>query len=179
MSESTATEPAINTGPTGPTPPPESTTEPAINTGPTGPEPVPESTTESAIYTGPTEPEPVPLVPISLADILSAIEVVQQKEATDKSLLEGIGSVSTESLRPLLIQWALRGFPSVFPIMEVVVVPPPQCSDGVTRGLTSYITFCSGKTMHEHVDILQQKLAGISVSFANMGSHIAIVVSKT
>lgn len=127
----------------------------------------------------PTENTPVlPPPPLSLEDILSAVEVIQQKEAADKVLLEGIGNATTESLRPTLIRWAVQGFPNAFTLLEVVVVPPPQCSDGVSRSLTDYITFCSGKTIEEHVALLQTKLTGMTVSFANMGSHISIVVSK-
>lgn len=128
----------------------------------------------------PTENTPVvPPPPLSLADIMNAIEVVQQKEAADRVLLEGIGNATTDSLRPLLIQWALQGFPNAFTLMEVAVVPPPQCSDGVSRSLTDYITFCSEKTIEEHVALLQTKLTGMTVSFANFGHAIGIVVSRT
>ena len=120
-----------------------------------------------------------PVQSISLDDILGAVEVLQQKEATDKALLEGIGNVSFESLRSTLITWASLGFPSAFTLMQVAITPPSQCSDGVTRDLTSYITFCSGKTIHEHVALLQAKLTGMTVSFTNFGYAIGIVVSRS
>lgn len=116
---------------------------------------------------------------ISLADILSAVEVIQQKEATDKVLLEGIGNATFESLRATLITWASQGFPTAFTLMEVPVTPPSQCSDGTTRDLASYITFCSGKTIQEHVDLLQAKLTGMTVSFTNLGYAIGIVVTRS
>jgi hypothetical protein len=116
---------------------------------------------------------------ISLADILSAVEVLQQKEASDKALLDAIGDATFESLRPTLITWAGLGFPVAYTLMEVVIVPPAQCSDGVTRDLASYITFCSGKTIQEHVDLLQAKLTGMSVSYANLGYAIGIVVTRS
>jgi hypothetical protein len=81
--------------------------------------------------------------------------------------LDAIGSVSHDTLRPKLIAWALAGFPNAYTLMEIAVTPPPQCSDGVTRDLTDYITFCSGKSIQQHVTMLQEKLTDISVSFAN------------
>lgn len=116
---------------------------------------------------------------ISLADILSAVEVLQQKEVADKALLDGIGNATFDSLRPTLITWASQGFPSAFTLMEVPVTPPSQCSDGTTRDLASYITFCSGKTIQEHVALLQAKLTGMTVSFTNLGYAIGIVVTRS
>lgn len=116
---------------------------------------------------------------ISLNDILSAVEVLQQKEAADKALLEGIGNATFESLRTTLITWASLGFPNAFTLMEVPIIPPPQCSDGVTRDLASYITFCSGKTIQEHVDVLQAKLAGMTVSYTSFAHAIGIVVTRS
>ena len=126
-----------------------------------------------------TEPAPAPApAPISLSDILNDIQVLQQKEAADKSALDAIGNATYDSLRPKLVAWALANFPNAYTLMEVSVNPPAQCSDGVTRGLTDYITFCSGKTIQEHVALLQAKLADMTVSFANVGYAIAIVVSR-
>ena len=122
-------------------------------------------------------PAPAP-APISLADIVNAVEVLRQKEAADKAALDSIGNASFESLRSKLVAWASQGFPNAYPLMEVAVTPPEQCSDGVVRTLTDYIVFCSGKTISEHVALLQAKLTDMTVSFANMGPAIAIVVSK-
>lgn len=116
---------------------------------------------------------------ISLADILSAVEVLQQKEAADGTALNAIGNATFESLRPTLITWAGLGFPVAYTLMEIPIQPPPQCSDGVTRDLASYVTFCSGKTIQEHVDLLQAKLTGLSVSYANLGYAIGIVVTRS
>jgi hypothetical protein len=121
---------------------------------------------------------PPPPAPISITDLLSDVEVLQQKEAADKASLDAIGTSTHESLRPKLVTWALAGFPNAYALMEVTVNPPPQCSDGVVRGLTDYIVFCSGKTIQEHVALLQEKLADMTVSFANLGHAIAVVVSR-
>ena len=125
-------------------------------------------------FTGPTGPPP----PISLADIMNAVEVIQQKEVADKGVLDTIGGASAESLRPMLVTWATMGLPNAHVLLELAIAPPPQCSDGVVRGLADYIVFCSGKSIDEHVALLQAKLVGITVSYANLGYAIAIVVSK-
>jgi hypothetical protein len=114
-----------------------------------------------------------------LNDITSAVEVVQIKEAQDKATLESIGTLSFESLRASLIQWAIAGYPNAYKVHEITVSSPNVCSDGVTRNLADYITFCSGKTIHEHIAVLQERMTDISVSFAYTGSSIVIVVSKT
>jgi hypothetical protein len=141
-------------------------------TGATGPtEPVIEVPTGS---TGPTGPSNT----ISLQDILSSVEVIQNQEAEDKAKLEGIGTISFNTLKASLIQWANTGFPNAYEIHRVYINPPSVCSDGVVRNLADYIVFCSGKTIHEHVDVLHQRTPDIEVSFANMGGYIGIVVSK-
>lgn len=128
-------------------------------------------------YTGPTGPPPTPTV-ITLADILNASEVVRQKESADKAALESIENVTFDSLRTKLIQWASVGFPNAFTILEVPIVPPNVCSDGIARTLSDYIIYCSGKTLEERVAALQTKLPDIVVSFANTGNSIIIIVSK-
>jgi hypothetical protein len=113
-----------------------------------------------------------------MEDILAATEVLQQKEATDKALLETIGAQSFESLRTTLIQWGVAGFPNAYPILTLPVTPPALCSDGVQRSLPDYILFCSEKTMDAHIAILQTKLVGMTVMYANFGNGVTIVISR-
>jgi hypothetical protein len=147
------------------------------------PEPAPESALEPAPESAPdlNNPEPTgsaPLPTISIQDILGSAEVVQNQEAGDKAKLEAIGVISFETLRASLLQWATRGFPNAYTIYEVPMTAPNVCSDGVTRSLPDYIVFCSGKTINEHVDVLQQRLVDIAVSYAYTGAVILIVVSR-
>ena len=123
-----------------------------------------------------TPPPPPP--PITINDLLNSVEVIQQKELEDKLTLESIGNISHDTLKSKLLSWATSGFPNVYEVHRITIVPPDQCSDGVTRNLSDYITFCSGKTINEHVDLLAAKVTGMAISFANMGTYIAIVVSK-
>lgn len=136
-----------------------------VGTGPTG-----------DVYTGMPTPEPVPDF-LSLDDILSDHEILVAKEQADKALLDQIGSQHVSALKPKLVEWVGRGKPHAYPVMMLSIQPPAKCSDGVERNLADYITFCSGKSIEEHVGLLQAKLAGMSVSFANIGGQVAIVVS--
>lgn len=121
-----------------------------------------------------TEPAPDFL---SLNDILGDHEIVVAKEQADKALLDQIGSQHVSTLKPKLVEWVGRGKPHAYPILTLSIEPPAKCSDGVQRTLPEYITFCSGKSIEQHVGLLQAKLSGMNVSFANMGGQVAIVVS--
>lgn len=127
---------------------------------------------------GPLIPPPQPPPTITLADILAATEVVTQKEAQDKASLESIGTISFETLRTTLIQWAKSGFPNASPLYAVALTVPDTCSDGVKRSLSEYVTFVTGKTMPELIAPLQARLPDMVVSFATTGPEILIVVSK-
>lgn len=122
--------------------------------------------------------EPTPPPTISLADILSATEIVMKKEEEDKNALNGIGSITFDTLKSSLIRWASVGFPNAYTIHEIPISVPEVCSDGVKRSLADYIVFVSGKSIQEHVAGLQQRVLDIDVSFAYTGSSIPIVVSK-
>lgn len=114
---------------------------------------------------------------LSLDDILNDHSILVAKEAQDKATLDQIGSQHVSALKPKLVEWVGAGKPNAYPIMILDIQPPATCSDGVSRGLSDYITFCSGKSIEEHVAMLQAKLLGMSVSYANISGQVAIVVS--
>lgn len=130
--------------------------------------------------TGPSGPPPPPPPPdvLTLADLLNDQSVVQAKEQADKALLDSIGTQSVSSLRPKLLEWVLKGCPSAFPLLSLDVKPPAFCSDGEVRDLADYIQFCSGKTIEDHVGILQAKLPDIRLSFANIQGILTVVVVR-
>lgn len=121
---------------------------------------------------------PTPPPQITLADILAATEVIEQKETQDKAALESIGLISFETLRTTLIQWAKAGFPNASPLYSVAISPPATCSDGATRTLSEYVTFLTGKTMTELIAPLQARCPEFVISFATTGPEILVVVSK-
>jgi hypothetical protein len=121
---------------------------------------------------------PPPPDVLTMSDLLSDQSVVAAKEQADKTLLETIGIQSVANLRPKLVEWVLKGRPDGFPILSLDIRPPSVCSDGESRSLSDYIEFCSGKTIQEHVGLLQAKLPDIQVSFANFGGAVAVTVLK-
>jgi hypothetical protein len=103
-----------------------------------------------------------------------------QKEAADKAALESIGAMTTEGLRMRLVVWGRLGFPNAYTILTFTITRPTVCSDGVERSLGDYIAFCSGKTLSEHIDVLQTKVTpDIQFGFADFGGgSISIVVTR-
>lgn len=122
-------------------------------------------------------PPPPPSI-LSIDDLLSSVELIARKEAEDKATLESIGGMSIGTLKERLMAWAVANFPNNFEVYAVSITPPAKCSDGVSRNLPEYIEYCSGKTIVQHVEALQQKVNGIIFTFANMGTHIAIIAAK-
>ena len=101
-----------------------------------------------------------------------------RKEQEDKAHIEAIGALSVNVLRDLLMPWVAANMPDLWTLLEIDILVPTQCSDGVSRALPEYILFCTGYEFPDHVSALQQKLSGIVVGFQNLGSKIRIVVSK-
>lgn len=103
-----------------------------------------------------------------------------QKEAADKAALESIGAMTMAELRSRLLVWGRIGFPNAHVISSISIVVPSVCSDGVAgRPLGDYIVFCSGKTLSEHIEVLQAKVTpDIQFGFADFGGTLAIVVTR-
>ena len=131
------------------------------------------------IYPGVIAIQPSGPPPILLDDILSSVEVLRASENDHRNLLESIGTLSFDYIKSRLIQWATTGFRNAYPIHEIYVAPPPLCSDGVARNLSDYIEFVSGRTIADHVAVLQTRMPDMTVSFAYTGQSIVIVVSKS
>jgi len=115
---------------------------------------------------------------IRLADILSATEVVLQKEAYDRAVLDTVNQITFETLKTNLIQWATAGFPNAHPIHVMTVTPPPVCSDGVQRTLGDYVEFLMGRSMSDLVAGLQARCPDFIISYATTGREILVVVTK-
>lgn len=127
--------------------------------------------------TSPPTLQEVPNV-LSIDDLLNDQTALLAKEAADRATIESVGTQSVFGLKPKLVEWALKGFPAAYPIMELQVTPPSLCSDGVSRNLYDYIQFLTTKTIDDHVAVLQGNLQGMLVSFANLNGVTTIVVSK-
>jgi len=155
-----------------PAPAPDSAEAPA-------PAPAEDPAPDSAYIPTPA-PAPAPAPPLSLSDILAAGDLLIQKEAADKATLESIGAMTMAELRSYLIVWGRLGFPNAHVISSFTMICPSVCSDGVAgRSLGEYIVFCSGKTLSEHIEVLQAKVTpDIQFGFADFGGTIGIVVTR-
>ena len=181
MSDEPAPEPVGDETTTAPPEPveDETTTAPPEPVGDetTTAEPEPEPADALAPEPSPA-PAPAPPPTISIQDIINAAEVSRSREVQDKTKLEAIGTITFEALRASLLQWATQGFPNAYTIYDLPLSAPAVCSDGQSRSLVEYIEFCSGKTIADHVAVLQARLPDITVSFAYSGSSVLIVVSR-
>lgn len=126
--------------------------------------------------TGPVGPVPDIL---SIDDLIDESAQLLAKEQRDGHAIRAIGTQSTSALRPKLVEWVTKGKPNAYPIIEVAIEPPTQCSDGVTRDLSEYIEFCSGQSIGDHTAAVQAKLVGMVLSFMRVPQGVAIVVSQS
>ncbi len=124
----------------------------------------------------PAPPPPPPI--LTMNDIVNAREVILSKEVSDGDAFRGIPNQSVDFLRSRMIEWAKDGFRNAYTLFSIPISLPEVCSDGVSRNLTEYIEFVSGKPIQDHVAGLQAKLPDFDVSFANFGGNVGIVVSR-
>lgn len=141
-------------------------------------EPVVDLSMNLADYPGLMNALPPPPDVLTMDDIMNDHDVVLAKEQADKVLIESIGTTHVLSLKPTFVEWYSKGCPPAYPIMLITIVPPSQCSDGVSRSLPEYIEFCSGHSIQHYAGMLQAKLPDIRVSFANLNGSVAVIVSK-
>ena len=128
------------------------------------------------------EPQPVIIVEtqpiIRLDELLSMPNVLLEKERTDKVTLQSISNPNAANLRLRMTDWALNGFPSLFELFSISIIPSPYCSDGVHRDLYNYIVFVSSKPLNDHIDLLRAKLPDFKIDYEYTGPSIRILVSK-
>ena len=123
-----------------------------------------------------SEPPPPPI--LTMSDIVNAREVILAKETADGELFCGIPNQSVDFLRTRMIEWAKNSFADAYTLFTIPASVPEVCSDGVSRDLTDYIQFVSGKSIQDHVASLQARLPDFNISFCNLGGSVGIVVSK-
>ena len=132
-------------------------------------------------------PEDVPQGPtIALPDTLNILDienersVLVQREANMKDVLTNTFlNVNTLSLKPVLLSWAMAGYPSLYPILSVQVDIPSVCSDGVVRDIQPYLEYCFGMPLSTVVDSISAKLVGILVSYVYTRTSFSICVTRS
>jgi len=104
-----------------------------------------------------------PVYLFSVNTLLTEHEVLLQKEGNDRTLASKIASPIVSDLGEKLKEWARVGFPYMFLVSSFTFGIPNECSDGVKRTLDEYISFLTGHTIDENIQLLQSKLDGIAV----------------
>lgn len=113
------------------------------------------------VLTNPVEPTSI----ITIDELLTSHNIVLQKEAADRVLLNPFLNPTREQYRPALFQWASIGFPDIHVVQSVFLEPPAVCSDGVVRDINAYISYLLGFGMGTVVENIQSLITGICVSY--------------
>lgn len=129
-------------------------------------------------YVPPPEASPsqpaveAPFEVIRLDEILGAVDVQKRREDEDAVRLQQIANPNLADIRNRLIQWGANGFVGSCSLFSLSITTPEQCSDGATRSLADYILFVSGKTIHEHLDLLRLRLPDFVISFVYLVGNV-------
>jgi len=151
-------------------------TDPVPETVPEETEPAPEET-ETAPENTESAPEESPYL-FSVTSLLSEYDLVVQKEASDKAVVDAIEFPNVDDMRVKLIDWALRGFPDIYQLFSITINPPFKCSDGVSRTLFNYIQYICGEGIEAKMNRLSAKLDGMLVTCSYSGNRITFHVTK-
>jgi hypothetical protein len=115
---------------------------------------------------------------MTLEELTASQEALQNKENSDSRLVNTFVNPDTTVIRTRLLQWASSGFPDIFVLSSIELIPPTVCIDGTTRNGYDYVQYLSGKSLGDHVRALEQKLPGMALSYSTPGNMIQIHVSK-
>jgi hypothetical protein len=115
----------------------------------------------------------------SVSELLSEYDLVVQKEANDKSIVDAIEFPDVAEMRAKLIERARRGFPDISPLFSITVSPPSKCSDGISRNLFDYIQYICGEGIEAKMTRLSAKLDGMLITCSYSGNRITFHVTKT
>ena len=136
------------------------------------------STIVAPVITLSTLLSPPPSV-ISLDDLLNHQMVILAKESTDRNAVLSFTNPTSESLKTSLFQWATAGFQGGYLVSSLSLIPPPICSDGMSRGLPFYMEYLMGKSIGDWLITLGAMTAGMSFTFSHNGStQINLHVSR-
>ena len=114
----------------------------------------------------------------TIDELISSHGAILAKETTDKATVATLLGESRSSLRDPLFKWAAAGFPANYIIQEFTLIPPPVCSDGITRSIVDYFQYCLGITLGNLIPTLQALVEGMSFSYSFSGNNLRIHVTK-
>jgi hypothetical protein len=164
--------------------------EPAPEPAP-GPVDVPTGSTGFTGATGAPEPAPAPgpepapapasgpAPIISIDDLVSAHDLLLQKEAADKLTVSVFATPETSDLTGKLYMWAKGGFAPIYPLYTVVLQVPQTCADGVSRNFYEYTRYLLGDEIGVAMAALNARLPGMTLSYSLTDTSATLHVSKT
>ncbi len=116
----------------------------------------------------------------SIDDLINSQEVIEQQENEDRLKVQSFINPSYEQLKPIFLQWAKQGFPSVYPVNTLKLNAPSTCSDGQSRTFPVYIEYLLNKTMESWLEELSSKANGMKFTFSHSGGNtITLHVSRS
>lgn len=105
-------------------------------------------------------------------------QVLQEKEAADRALVDTIEFPDTEVLREKLVDWAVRGFQDGYVLFSITIEPPPFCTDMVYRTLFDYIEYLAGVPISEKMRRLSSRLKSMHVECSYSGNTVTFHIFK-
>jgi hypothetical protein len=114
----------------------------------------------------------------TLDELMASHAAVVAKENADKQTLSVLKTNLRDTFRPSLFQWAAIEFPDIYIVKTFTIVPPPVCSDGVTRDVFGYLNYCLGMSLGDLISQIQSKVEGIQFSHSILGNTLRLHVSK-
>ena len=111
-------------------------------------------------------------------NLVSEHDILLQKEAADRAIVDTIEFPDTLALKAKLVEWANRGFADAFSIFSITIQPPVVCSDGVSRSLFEYIAFLAGMPIGDKMKRLSDKLKGMTIQCSYSGNTVTFHVFK-
>jgi hypothetical protein len=103
---------------------------------------------------------------------------ITELEANDRDMLISFFTPDTMKIQNELIMWRDCGFPSHYMFDEMRLIPPPVCSDGVTRQPHEYADFCLGHSMVIDVISFASNLDGIIPYCEWNGSMLSMFLKR-
>jgi hypothetical protein len=115
---------------------------------------------------------------ILLTELLDQVSVLQQQEASDRTLLAALSVPALADIRAKMTTWVAGGLQGSCDLVRIGLAPPNVCSDGVSRNLYEYIVFLSGKTLVEHLRAFQDLLPEFEVGYRCSRVEILVCVVR-
>ena len=99
-------------------------------------------------------------------------------EANDREMIISFFTPDNVKIHNELIMWRDCNFPNHYMFDELVLVPPPTCSDGVVRAPHEYADFCLGHSIAVDIAGFASQLDGILPYCQWTGPRLGLFLKK-